>query len=263
MSDPVGKLRVATYNVHGCIGTDGQRSESRTADVIARLSADIVGLQELDLNRRRSAGIDQAGRIADQLGWERVFHPAMRREDEAFGDAIITRFPFVVRQAQELPARAPWWCRETRSAIWIEVKTSLGSVHAMNTHLGLGIHERALQATLLAGDQWLGRVPRDEPLVLLGDFNSTARSRTCRILARHLQHVTSGAGFPSRFATFPTVLPLLAVDHIFVNDRLHAEHVFVAKDPLARVASDHYPLVAELRTPNARVTTPAARITPG
>ena len=45
------KLRVATYNVHGCVGMDRQRSEARIAEVIAQLSVDIVGLQEVDLSR--------------------------------------------------------------------------------------------------------------------------------------------------------------------------------------------------------------------
>jgi endonuclease/exonuclease/phosphatase family metal-dependent hydrolase len=45
------KLRVATYNVHGCVGMDRQRSEARIAEVIAQLSVDIVALQELDLSR--------------------------------------------------------------------------------------------------------------------------------------------------------------------------------------------------------------------
>jgi endonuclease/exonuclease/phosphatase family metal-dependent hydrolase len=70
------KLRVATYNVHGCVGMDRQRSEARIAEVIAQLSVDIVGLQELDLSRRRSAGVDQTGIIAEQLGWHSHFYPA-------------------------------------------------------------------------------------------------------------------------------------------------------------------------------------------
>ena len=76
------KLRVATYNVHGCVGMDRQRSEARIAEVIAELSVDIVALQELDLGRRRSAGVDQTGIIAEQLGWHSHFYPAMRRGDE-------------------------------------------------------------------------------------------------------------------------------------------------------------------------------------
>src|SRR6266850_2101455 len=59
-SELTERLRVATYNVHGCVGMDGQRSEGRIAEVIASMSADIVGLQELDLGRARSAHADQA-----------------------------------------------------------------------------------------------------------------------------------------------------------------------------------------------------------
>src|SRR5689334_23274039 len=62
------KLRLATYNVHGCLGMDRRRSELRIAEVIAEMSVDIVALQELDLGRRRSARADQTKMIAEQLG---------------------------------------------------------------------------------------------------------------------------------------------------------------------------------------------------
>jgi endonuclease/exonuclease/phosphatase family metal-dependent hydrolase len=93
-----GRLRVATYNVHSCRGMDRRRSEQRIAEVIAALDVDVIGLQELDLNRRRSARIDQAALIADQLGWHRFFYPAFRAADEFFGDAILSRYPMRLRQ---------------------------------------------------------------------------------------------------------------------------------------------------------------------
>ena len=55
-------IRVATYNVHGCVGMDGRRSESRVAQVIAELAVDIVGLDlscEDDDRRRVSVGGEQ------------------------------------------------------------------------------------------------------------------------------------------------------------------------------------------------------------
>ncbi|HSH39379.1 MAG TPA: endonuclease/exonuclease/phosphatase family protein, partial [Chthoniobacterales bacterium] len=131
------KLRVATYNVHGCVGMDRQRSESRIAEVIASLSADIVGLQELDQNRARSAAVDQAGAIAKQLGWHHFFHPAMRKAEELYGDAILSRYPIRVRHAMELPGKPPWYCRETRGITWTEAETPLGLLHIVNTHFGL------------------------------------------------------------------------------------------------------------------------------
>ena len=77
------------------MGMDRQRSEARIAEVIAEMSVDIVALQELDLGRRRSAGADQTKMIAEQLGWYSHFHPAMRRDDEHYGNAILSRYQLI------------------------------------------------------------------------------------------------------------------------------------------------------------------------
>ena len=39
-------LRVATYNVHACVGRDGRHDPDRVATVIEELNADVVALQE-------------------------------------------------------------------------------------------------------------------------------------------------------------------------------------------------------------------------
>ena len=241
------RLRVATYNVHGCIGIDRQRSESRIAEVIASTSADIVGLQELDLGRARSAHADQAALIAAQLGWKYHFHPAMRSGDEQYGNAIVSRFPIVLQCAAEMPGAPPWYCREQRIAIWMKAETDLGPVHIINSHFGLGRSERKLQAQLLVGPTWLGSVPPGEPAILLGDFNSVTTSPAYRVIAAQLRDVRTLVRPLRAFRTFPTRLPSLAVDHIFVNDVLSPTQLSVHRTPLARLASDHFPLVCELR----------------
>lgn len=247
MSEDSGlRLRVATYNVRGCVGMDGRRSEARIAEVIGGLSADIVGLQELDLRRPRSAGADQAGLIAEQLGWHRFFHPAMRGEKEQYGDAVISRFPLQVRQAEELPCASPWYCRENRAAIWAEAETGAGAVQVINTHFGLGRRERFSQAQILAGPRWLGQIPSGAPLIVLGDFNSLPNSRAYRLLAAHLRDARSFFDHPPALRTFPTRAPFFAVDHIFVNACFRAIQVAVGRSPLARIASDHFPLWADL-----------------
>ena len=239
-------LRVATYNVRGCVGLDGQRSESRIAEVIASMSADIVGLQELDTNRKRSAGVDQAALIAQQLGWKHFFHPAMQYGEEQYGDAIVSRVPLILRRAVEMSGCGPWYCREKRVAIWIEAETDLGKVHVVNSHFGLGRAERILQAQLLTGEEWLGAISPDTPAILLGDFNSVRTSRAYRIIAGKLRDVRTLVQPAKAYRTFPTRFPSLAVDHIFVNAALHATKLSVHRTPLARIASDHYPLLAEL-----------------
>jgi endonuclease/exonuclease/phosphatase family metal-dependent hydrolase len=240
------KLRVATYNVHGCVGMDRQRSEARIAEVIAQLSVDIVALQELDLSRRRSAGVDQTGMIAEQLGWHSHFHPAMRRDDEHYGNAVLSRYPLTFCRAAELPGTAPFFCRENRAALEMDVETNLGPVHIINTHLGLGWRERLLQAQLFTSAEWQAAIAGDAPLILLGDFSSLPRSRPYRALTRYLRDVRQLVRATRPIRTFPTWFPALAVDHIFVNAALQPLSLTVHRSAVARIASDHFPLIAEL-----------------
>ncbi len=239
---PQSLLRVATYNVHGCVGTDGARSEERIAEVIASLYVDIIGLQELDLNRGRSRRVDQAARIAACLGWHALFHPAVEKESEQYGDAILSRFPLTPRRAGVLPARAPWFCRESRGALWVTAATPGGPCHVLNTHLGLGRRERLTQAALLAGPEWLGALP-GEPAILMGDFNCLPGSAALRLLARALP---PGAPPPRTPAAFPSRRPLIALDHILVNRYLKITRLSAVRNPLTRIASDHLPLVADI-----------------
>lgn len=240
------KLRVATYNVHGCVGTDRRRSEARIAEVIANLAVDIVGLQELDLSRERSEGVDQTRILAEKLGWHHYFHPAMRRGDEHYGHAILSRYPLTLLRATSLPGNSPFFCREERAAITMDAATDIGVVRIVNTHLGLGRRERLRQAELLTSDEWLADIASDTPLILLGDFNSLPGSRPYRRLSRHLRDVRRVL-YPARpCRTFPTPFPVFAVDHIFVNAALRPVSLAVNRTPLSRLSSDHFPLVAEL-----------------
>lgn len=51
----------------------------------------------------------------------------------------------------------------------------------------------------------------------------------------------------SRKGTFFGRLPIARIDHIFVGDAIAVEHVEIPSSSLARVTSDHLPLVADLR----------------
>jgi endonuclease/exonuclease/phosphatase family metal-dependent hydrolase len=210
------------------------------------MSADIVALQELDLGRRRSAGADQTKMIAQQLGWQSHFHPAMRRDDEHYGNAILSRYPMSLRRAIELPGRSPFFCRENRGAIEVEIETHLGKVLVVNTHLGLGWRERFIQAQLFTNAEWQAAIAGDIPLVLLGDFNSLRGSRPYRTLNQYMRNVRELVQTTARIRTFPTRFPVLDVDHIFVNRAIQPLSATVHRSSLARIASDHFPLIAEL-----------------
>jgi endonuclease/exonuclease/phosphatase family metal-dependent hydrolase len=233
---------------------DRRRSERRIAEVIAEMSVDVVALQELDLARRRSAGADQTKMIAEQLGWHRHFHPAMRMGDEHYGNAILSRYQLNFRRAIELPGRPPFFCRENRAAIEVAIATNLGQVHIINTHLGLGWRERFIQAQLFTNAEWRAAIASDTPLILLGDFNSLRGSQPYRTLNRHLRDVRELIQPMPPIRTFPTRFPVLAVDHIFVNASVEPLSLTVHRSRLARIASDHFPLMAEFALPPHRCT---------
>lgn len=233
-------LRVATYNVHGCVGVDRRRSESRIAEVIASMNADLVGLQELDANRARSARVDQAAVIAEQLGWHHIFHPAMRNAGEQYGNAIISRYPLALQRAIELPGEGNWYCRETRIAICAQAETSLGAITFINTHFALGRAERDSQARFLATE-----IAPNESSILLGDFNSLPGSESLKFLREVLRDVRHEVGDPRLHRTFPTRLPTVAVDHIFASADLRPRSITSHRTALSRLASDHFPLLAE------------------
>jgi endonuclease/exonuclease/phosphatase family metal-dependent hydrolase len=118
------------------------------------------------------------------------------------------------------------------------------------THLGLRGSERVRQATALLGPGWLGAAAQsDSPVVLAGDLNAIPRSAAYKLLARHLSDAQLRSGTKPR-PTFPARLPLLRIDHVFVSEGIRVNACRVHASPLARVASDHLPLLVELEVAN-------------
>lgn len=235
------RLRIATYNVHSCFGTDRKLDPARVAAVIAECEADIIALQEVDVARARSRGIDQAETIANHLRMVSHFHPALHLEEERYGDALLTALPTRLVKAGGLPSRG-----EPRGALWVEVPVDAVRLQVFVTHLGLLGAERVRQTEALIGPAWLGaEMPENSRIIFAGDLNAVSRSASYRLLVRRFGDAQVMAGGRPR-PTFPSRLPLLRIDHIFVGEGIRVERTFVHDSPLARRASDHLPLCADL-----------------
>lgn len=236
--------RILTYNVHRCLGVDGKLDPARIAAVIAACQPDIVALQELDVGRKRTGGVDQAQLIADQLGMQMHFHPAMRVMEELYGDAILTARPSRLVKAGPLPLRAR---AEPRGALWAAVQAQGGEVQVINTHLGLRGLERLNQVQALLGPDWLGGPKCTAPFILLGDFNAVPHSRAYKRLAARLRDAQAAPLVHRAQPTFPGRMPVLRIDHVFVSAGVEVTRAEPIRTPLARRASDHLPLLVEFR----------------
>ncbi|PSC04018.1 endonuclease [Alsobacter soli] len=247
--------RIITYNVHRCLGVDGVLDPRRIAAVIAACQPDIVALQELDVRRARSGGVDQAQVIADELGMQMHFHPALRVMEEMYGDAILTARPSRFVKGGALPERTG---AEPRGALWAAVQLPGGEVQVINTHLGLRGLERLRQIEALLGPEWLGHPKCSAPAILLGDFNAVPQSRAYRRVAARLRDAQGSRLVARAQPTFPGRLPVLRIDHVFVSAGVEVTRAEPVRTPLSRKASDHLPLLVEFRL--TRPSAPGARL---
>lgn len=251
-------LRLLTYNVRHCRGTDGRVSPERIAEVIAGCRADIIALQEVDVGRERTGGYDQADVIAGLLDMRHHFHPALHVLEERYGDAILTPHPSRIMRAGALPGldRRPWL--EPRGALWAEIAIEGRTLQVLTTHLGLAGGERLAQAEALLGPDWLGDPRCGEPRILMGDFNATPWTRAYRRIAKTLTDARRIARTRQGGPTFPSRVPVLRIDHVFVGPEIVVEGVAVVATKLSRVASDHLPLVAEIVLPTRAISSGVA-----
>lgn len=238
----VPSLRVMTYNVHSCVGTDAKVQPERIAEVIARANPDLVAVQELDVCQSRTRGLNQPEWLADQLGMHVHFTAARACDDGHYGNAILSRYPFTVLSEGGLLRRKG----EQRAVQWLKVALGHRTVSVMNTHLSIHYRERLLQIDQLLGAEWRAMIEEDVPLIICGDFNASPLSPVYRRLRKDLVDAQRANGKHAS-ATWPSRLPLFRLDYVFASPTFEVTRSEVLRDSLSRIASDHLPLVVELR----------------
>ena len=228
---------VASYNIHRGQGLDRRRDIDRIADVIAEISPDIVGLQEV-VRAPGDLRADQAAYLAVRLRMELVM--GVTRAHGAgghYGNAVLVRLPVTGNACCDLSHRA----REPRGALRVDVSVDGRTLHIFNCHFGLSLRERRHQLSALAsfirGSSYL-----EGPRVLMGDFNEWHRGPITRGLRMEFSS-------PMRRMrrTHPSFFPLFKLDRIYWDVELEGQTFHPHRSRLARVASDHLPVVARLR----------------
>ena len=237
--------RLLTYNVHRCLGVDKRLDVGRIAAVIAEHEPDIVCLQELDVGRARTGHVDQCAELAQTLAMAFHFNPAFAVESEQYGDALLTIHPETLVKKGPLPTVRGIPGLEPRGAIWAAIEIGDARLNVVNTHLGLVPREQRLQAEALVGRDWLGGPNADGPTLLCGDFNATSITQPCRTLVRRLDDAQRRLGLKPSLKTFPSSFPAIRIDHVFVSKHIRVTGASVPASPLARLASDHLPLIVD------------------
>jgi endonuclease/exonuclease/phosphatase family metal-dependent hydrolase len=232
-------IRIVTYNIHKCRGLDGRTMPDRIASVLATINADIIALQEVVGASALKPG--QAQEIGAALGMGWVMAPTRHIRNALYGNVVLSRFPVKQHQQHDLS----WKTCEPRLAQRVDLVIDGEDIlHFYNVHLGTALLERRNQAKRLAALVHDRRVAG--PKIVLGDFNEWARGLATDVLAEKLHSIDLRQHL-KRKRTYPGFFPLVHLDHIYYEGaRVEIDKVWLPSDRMAKMASDHLPLVADL-----------------
>ena len=223
--------RVLCYNVHNCVGLDGELSCERIANIINDADADAVAIQELDSMTTRHPGHDMLSELAELTGMHPTFAPSIDYKGGKYGIGMLTKEKPISYRRVPLPCRS-----EPRSLLIVELE----DYYYCCTHLSL--HEEDRNTSIGIIEQELSKL--DMPVMIAGDFNARPNSEPMRLMSEHF-HVfkkTEGTGF-----TIRADKPHAEIDYIclYTGKGATAEvtsHTVIS----APVESDHCPIVADV-----------------
>ncbi len=229
------RVSVATYNVHGWIGTDNREDPERVLGVVRALEADVIALQEVPLPSKGMGRLTLEA-LSEATGMVAIPGPTLFRNDAHYGNVLLLKEPVENSCTVDISVLN----REPRGAIIADLPLPGNSLRIIATHLGLHAWERRIQAARLIEEAG----PReDKPFILMGDMNEwNLFSPTLRLLRSRFGRTPAPPSYPSRF-------PVLALDRIFVLPWEARVEVVVYRAPPARTASDHKPVQAFIEFP--------------
>ena len=218
-------LHVASYNIRRGLGTDWRRNLQRNLAVLREIDADVVAVQEADPVFGDLFHDLPAAAIEAETEYTAVPLGGARRDIAWHGNVVLVRRSATILDAHciSLPS-----FEEPRGAAVVDLALGSLRLRIVAMHLGLLGQWRTRQALTL-----LERMKAFEsrlPTVMLGDLNEWRASGASLAHFAREHHVASpGRSFPSR-------LPLFALDRIMVNPYLHLVASGVHDSPLARKA---------------------------
>lgn len=229
------RISIGSYNIHSCIGLDRRCSPQRIADVLRELDCDIYALQEVNNEPGDEDDSKQLEYLSQAMDMAAI--PGLRivRHSGEYGNALLTRFPVLSVHRHDL-SYGRWL--EPRSALDVELDVGGRALRVIATHLGLSRSERRFQWRQLLGA--IAASPPDHPTIVLGDMNEWfPHSGTLRDVHKILGRALAPPEFPSFW-------PFLALTRIWVRPVQAIVSMAVHRTALAKRASDHLPLRAEI-----------------
>ena len=235
------RLRVATYNIHKCIGIDRRYSPERIVEVLRETGADVVALQEVVCHSNLRERDHQARFIAESLEMNYCVGENRLHKGGDYGNATLSRFPIREFHNYDITVMR----REPRGCLVTSIEPSeQAGFQFLNLHMGTSFFERRQQARRLVNSHGLSTPEPNGRRIIAGDFNEWTTGLTTKLLKTKYRCVDSKLHLGTS-RTFPGIMPLVHLDHIYFDNGFDLIGATVHKTRASLVASDHLPIVAE------------------
>jgi len=232
-ASPKSELTFMTYNIHFGQGMDDLLNLERIAQNILIDDPDIIGLQEVEVGRITSQGIDMAFWLAERLGMK-YYYSNPEDNEHVMGNAILSKYPIVLSNNYELPSTL-----QERVFIHcvVQISPSL-SIDVFCTHIGIRTENKLAQVDFLLAT--ILEISLSSKQVLMGDFNLHNDTLEIANVLTYFNDTAEEFG----------ALDRASIDYIFAAGYKNVLDYHVITDMLADIenpaefGSDHLPVVS-------------------
>jgi len=246
----VPEIKVVSYNIRWRGGDDLQKLARLLKDDQAIGGAAILGLQEVDRNKKRTGNKNTAEMLAESLGMYYAWAapPAAKSEkEEETGVAIMSAYPLTNVRRLVLPHEGPGGRRRVALGATIKFGSIAMRVYSVHSETRIPVDCKLEQMKAVVND--LARYGKEIPAIVLGDLNTwepAAVDKTFKLFVSESFHTPFDE--QPTFSRRALFIPIdLKLDWIWLRN---LEATSNGIDRTIKL-SDHWPLWIILRRPGA------------
>ncbi|HTK37470.1 MAG TPA: endonuclease/exonuclease/phosphatase family protein [Pyrinomonadaceae bacterium] len=238
----MNSIRIATYNIHKCVGLDRKFSPERIVDVLREIDADVIALQEVLCHFRPTKREHQAEFIAAELDMDFRLGENRQIRGGDYGNATLTRFNIDGSANYDITVKK----YEARGCLWTNIGIGESSLQFFNVHMGTSFFERRKQVQRLLDEHIFDshNVPKNR--LIAGDFNEWTSGLTTRLFKANFNSIDARIHL-GKNRTYPGIVPLVHLDHVYFDPNITLMNAFLHRSKAALIASDHLPVVADFQ----------------
>jgi endonuclease/exonuclease/phosphatase family metal-dependent hydrolase len=234
------ELTIMSYNIHHANPPSkaGVIDIEAIAAVINKQKPDVVMLQEVDVNTKRS-GMNEAVTLAEKTKMNFYFAKAIDHDGGDYGVAILSRYPLSGGATHKLPTAAGT-NGEPRVLATANIELKGKKITIACTHMDAQRNDTNRLLQINAITDILQK--ETNPVILAGDLNAAPGGAVIDILDKHFTRTcTQGCGF-----TIPQINPTKTID--FIAYKPTGSFRIVSHTVIdEQYASDHLPVMATLK----------------